>query len=211
MKKLHLATGLIFFSSLAAANTCLECDGFNWGFSASLGATNYQNGYGSDGQSTLGRLSLETQYLLNDLFVLGLEFGIQNGNAMRLDVPKSTLDILGGEPINVVIKPTVDVLATLKFVPFDSKLFGFMKGGVAYRQLQVDRNEVNDVSKLNPELQTGLGYALTDNSYLYVGYQHIFGSSPKYQVNPVTEKGSISGIPSQDSLLIGFSLFFNNF
>lgn len=196
-----------FFTSLHAKD-CFDCAPFYWGISGSFGGTVYQNSYADDGKSALGRLALEAQYAVNDIIHLGLESGLQNGVRMRLAIPKPLLDILAGEPIHATIKPSIDLLATLKLTPFESSVFGYAKGGIAFRQLQVDRNEVNDVSETTPELQVGIGYGFSDNSYLFVGYQHLFGHDINYQVDSLTERGHLDHIPGQDSLLIGVSILF---
>ena len=208
MNKIILLVALLSVNVSGYAKTCFDCSPFYWGISGSFGATKYNDAYAKDGLSFIGRLSLEAQYALNDLAHLGLESGIQNGNSMRLNIPKSDLDILGGEPVHVAIKPIFDVLGTLKLTPFDSGFFGYVKGGVAYRHLQVDRNEVNDVTQITPELQAGVGYGFTDNSYLFMGYQRLFGNAVNYQVDPILMQGHIENIPSQNSLLLGLSVLF---
>lgn len=209
MKLSYLLLSAFVFLPIANASNCFECNGLRFGISGSAGATRYNNVYSNDGKSILGRLSLETNYDVSESLSLGLEIGVQNGNTLRLNIPKPLLDILGGEPVSVVVKPLMDALITLKTMPFDNPgIFGFLKGGLAYRQLQVDRNEVNDLTKINPELQLGLGYGMTDNSALFIAYQHIFGSNPNYQINPLTETGHIENVPSQNSLFLGISILF---
>lgn len=209
MNNIKVLIVFALFTQTANANTCFDCNGLRWGFSGSIGATNYRQAYANDGQSILGRLSLNAQYDVTESLNVGLDIGVQNGNTMRLDIPKPVLDMLGGEPITVVIKPLLDALVTIKVTPFDNPgLFGFVKGGIAYRQLQVDRNEVNNLTKTNPELQVGLGYGVSDNGALFLGFQHVFGSNPNYQVNPLTETGYIKALPSQDSILMGLSILF---
>lgn len=192
-----------------AINTAFADDRIIWGLSGSVGMTHYAEAYAHDGKSALGRLGLEVNYLLNELFQAGIEGGIQNGNRMRLNVPKSVLDDLGGEPIHITLKPTIDLLATLKLAPMDSCLMGFIKGGVAYQQLQVDRNEVNDVSQMTPELQAGVGFHFLDTSaLLFAGYQHLFGQAAGFEINPMTERGYIRHIPAQSTVFIGASIRF---
>ncbi|OJY25360.1 MAG: hypothetical protein BGO90_00910 [Legionella sp. 40-6] len=195
------------FTQVVHANDCLECNEPRLGISGSIGATNFQQAYANDGQSILGRLSLNGQYELTESLNLGLEIGVQNGNTMRLNISKPVLDMLGGEPVTVTIKPLFDTLVTLKVKPFNSlDLLGLLKGGLAYRQLQVDRNEVNNLEKIDPELQTGLEYRVNENGSLFLTFQHVFGRNPNYQVNPLIETGYIEELPSQNSILIGLSV-----
>lgn len=210
MSKCYLVMLFFVLSTAANAIGCVECNDYYWELSGSFGVTQYQNAYANDGKSIIGRLSFGAQYRVNHNVHLGLESGIQNGNSMRLDIPKPILDIVGGEPVKVFIKPSVDVLATVKLIPFYTRFFGFLKGGIAYRQLQVDRNEVNDISQLTPEVQAGLGYEFGDNSYVHVGYQQLFGKNINYHVDPLTEIGHIENIPRQGSLFIGVSILFGN-
>ncbi|HAU0230588.1 TPA: hypothetical protein ACT9K7_001839 [Legionella pneumophila] len=209
MKSHYVFLIVALLASQPAASNCFDCSNTRVSISGSTGVAFYNDAYARDGQSILGRLSLELQREFSESLSLGLEVGMQNGNTMRLDIPKPVLNTLGGEPVSVVVKPLLDALATLKITPFDNPgLFGFVKGGIAFRQLQVDRNEVNDLVRLNPELQAGLGYGLSDNGAFFVGYQHVFGKNPNYQVNPLTETGHIENLPSQHSILLGFSILF---
>ncbi|MFJ1270002.1 hypothetical protein ACD661_15695 [Legionella lytica] len=210
MKKIPILFAVICFGFWGNASACYDCSAlFHWGFSGSLGATHYTQVYNTDGYSVLGRLSFDVQYSLANSLDVGLETGVQNGNTMRLDIPKPTLDLLGGEPVSIIVKPTIDVLATAKITPsVDAAVYGLVKAGVAYRQMQVDRNEVNDLSKISPEVQAGLGYTINTSLAVHLLYQHIFGNNPNYEVDTQTERGSISNIPSQDSLLLGITLLF---
>lgn len=208
MQKIKLIWALLCLGYSYTASACSNCDmPLRWGFSGHLGFTRYDTVYLNDGQSVIGRLGINAQYPCSDLFALGIEVGGQNGNTMRLDIPKLTLDLLGGEPVSLTVKPMVDILGTLEVVPYEEMgLFGFIKGGVAYRQAQVGRNEVNDLSQTSPELQAGLGYKMNDNLALHVTYQQIFGNDPDYQVNWVTQTATIAHIPTQKSVLLGLSL-----
>lgn len=194
---------------ISSAHACIDCDDLpiRWGFSANLGATQYKAMYLQDGQSALGRLSLESRYPFSEFASIALEAGIQNGNAMRLALPKSTLDLLGGEPVFIHVKPMIDVLLSAQIKPMeDLGFFGSIKGGIAFRQMQVDRNEVNDLSKVSPEIQAGLGYQINDYMAIHFHYQHVFGGDPNYQVNETLTSATISNIPSQNSVLLGLTL-----
>lgn len=208
MKKIITVLSLFCSGFFSPAQACFTCDmPLHFGISADIGFTQYNKVYLQDGQSVLGRLSLQTQYSPSDFFALGIESGLQNGNTMRLNLPKSTLDLLGGEPVSVMVKPMIDLLGTLQVTPFDDfGLFGVLKGGVAFRQLQVNRNEVNDLSKTSPEFQAGLGYKINDNMAFHINYQQILGGNPNYQINPFTETATISNIPGQKTILFGLNL-----
>jgi len=208
MKKIIIVLSLFCAGFFSSAQACFTCDmPLHFGISADMGFTQYSNVYHQDGQSVLGRLSLQTQYSPSDFFALGIEAGLQNGNTMRLNLPKSTLDLLGGEPVSILVKPTIDLLGTIQVTPFDDfGLFGVLKGGVAFRQLQVVRNEINDLSKTSPEFQGGLGYKINDNMAFHINYQQIFGGDPNYLADPINETAVISNIPGQKTILLGLTL-----
>lgn len=208
MKKTLLLAAAFYVHCFSIANACSDCGILvNWGFSGSLGVTHYDCVYNHDGQSVIGRLSFNSQYHLSDFFALGLEVGVQNGNTMRLDIPKATLDELGGEPVSLIVKPIMDVLLTAQINPYeDGGFFGFVKGGAAFLNAQVDRNEINDLSKISPELQAGLGYQINNNLAFQIEYQVLFGGNPDYRVYPITETATISTIPTQQAVLFGLSL-----
>lgn len=104
-------------------------------------------------------------------------------------------------------RAAIDLLGFVWVTPFDDfGLFGVLKGGIAFRQLQVDRNEVNDLSKTSPEFQAGLGYKINDNLAFHITYLQIFGGNPNYQINPLDETASITNIPGQKTILLGLTL-----
>lgn len=209
MNKIRFLVLLGFFTFTQIVSACVDCHDIplRFGISASLGFTQYSSAYKQDGNSTLGRLSLDTRYILSDFSSLALEVGIQNGNTMRLPISQVELDELGGEPVTVSIKPSVDALLAAYISPWDdSGFFAVVKGGIAYRQLQVDRNEVRDFAKTSPELQAGLGYFFNDNLGLHLLYEHIFGGNPNYQINRILQTAAINNIPSQNSLYLGITL-----
>ncbi|HHS8316193.1 TPA: outer membrane beta-barrel protein [Legionella pneumophila] len=208
MKSFYRFIAVVCFGYAHTVFACSNCETpMRWGFSGSIGLTHYDASYHHDGNSAMGRLSINAQYAFSDFFALGLEVGGQSGNTMRLDLEQSTLDELGGEPVSLLIKPAADLLFTAQITPFDeSGFYGVMKAGVAFRQAQVNRNDVNDLSQTSPEIQAGMGYKLNDNLAIHLTYQQIFGGNPNYQINPVTETATINDIPTQKTLMLGVSL-----
>ena len=86
------------------------------------------------------------------------DFRIESINVSPLFAISASPCVYESEPLQV------DLLATVQIKPVeDAGLFGFVKGGIAYRQQQVDRNEVNDLTKISPELQAGLGFKINEN------------------------------------------------
>ena len=180
-----------------------------WTADASFGMAFSPGMTHNDGQTAVGRFSLGHAFLTKPYWQAGIEAGIQSGNTLRLALPKESIDVLGGVPISAEMKPLLDVLIGLKSEPMGSvPLVAWMKGGMALRQLQVDRVEVNDVRAFSPELQLGLGYRINERATVTIGYQTIWGKQPELTVNPQTETGVLRYIPTQQAVLIGFSFNF---
>ena len=143
---------------------------------------------------------------------LGSELGVQSGNIMRLGASLETYDLLGGLPVQMNVKPMLDLLATFTFDPMANKpvfnipAFGVVKAGIAYRRMQInDRVTVNDISQIAFETQAGIGMSISDRATLAVVYQGIFGSSTDYTVNTTNFTGHINNIPLQNGLLLNLS------
>lgn len=175
-----------------------------WSITASLGMEQFDSMEGLHGQTALGRLAFG--YALTNHF--GLETGIQNGNQMRLALPKKTVDVLGGVPVVGTAKPLIDALITVKTPPLSSTipLCVQAKGGVAYRQLQMDRESMNDRSQFAPELQAGFGYKVSEHLNVNLMIQYVRGKNPDVAVDAVTERGWIANIPTQKAILLGLTL-----
>ena len=175
-----------------------------WSITASLGMEQFDSMEGLHGQTALGRLAFG--YALTNHF--GLETGIQNGNQMRLALPKKTVDVLGGVPVVGTAKPLIDALITVKTPPLSSTIPLFLeaKGGVAYRQLQMDRETINDRAQFAPELQAGLGYTVREHLNINLMVQYVLGKNPDVAVDAVTERGWIANIPTQKAILLGLTL-----
>lgn len=175
-----------------------------WSITTSLGMAQFDSMDELHGQTALGRLAFG--YALTRHF--GLEMGIQNGNQMRLDLPKKTVDVLGGVPLVGTAKPLIDALITIKTPSLSSTtpLFALAKGGVAYRQLQMDRESINDRAQFSPEIQAGLGYKVSECLDVHLMVQYVLGSNPDVQVDAMTERGWIANIPSQRAIFLGLTL-----
>ncbi len=208
MKKvLKITSTLLFFFIASVCFADVMDSNPSWTIDADLGLTNYRHMYLHDGNSALARLSIEKTLMSEQSLRLGLAIGIQNGGTMRLDIPKETLDVLGGEPLSISIKPTLDMLGTLSIMPFDDGgIYFYLKGGVAYRALQVDRNEANDLTTFTPEIIAGIGDQLNDNLAIQLSAQYLFGSNPNFTLNQDLRGGTINHVPAQKSLFIGFKI-----
>jgi len=183
-------------------------DNHPWSVTASLGYTDYQQAYQSDGQTALGRLAIDRALFIKKHTALGLELGVQNGNSMRLDAPQATLDVLGGLPIQSTVKPLLDLLATAKTEALGKSLvFAQVKGGIAYRRWQFeDRTSVSNLSNIAGELQAGFGIPLSQTTNLSLLYQGIYGGNPNFTVNATNGTGHVSTIPIQQGALLSLSV-----
>lgn len=180
-----------------------------WTVNAAFGMGHTPDMTNNDGQSAVGRFSLGRTLFTNPYWQADIEAGIQSGNTQRLALSKESIDVLGGVPISAQIKPLLDVLIGLETEPMGGfPLIAWMKGGVAFRQLQVDRVEVNDVQAYSPEIQAGFGYRINEQATITMGYQTIWGKKPILTVNSETETGVLHHIPAQQAVLIGFSFNF---
>jgi hypothetical protein len=163
--------------------------------------------YENDGDFTQGRLSLGLNAYQYQRAMFGAEIAVQSGNSMRLQVSPAVLAALGGLPVQVTLKPFVDLLVTVKGQITDRfPLIAFLKGGIAYRQMQLnDRISSKDyLSQVNGELQAGLGYKLTEYATLTAFYQGIYSkSSAGVSVDPTGEFTYINQIPTQQAGFVG--------
>lgn len=181
-----------------------------WSINAAFGSAFYNNLPLENNQTNAtGRLSLGFWLSTTDYFQLSLEGGIQNGNSMRLHFPKECIDVLGGIPIEVQLKPMLDLLLGLKTETFEAiPLFTWIKGGIVYQQLHIDRDSIPDLKKISPELMAGFGYKINEQASLHLGYQYIRGNTPQLIIYPETESAKLRHIPSRQAVLLGFSFNF---
>lgn len=187
-----------------------------WSVEASLGYTWYDDVYRNDGQTALGRFGIAKQVWSRDKFDVGLELGVQSGNRHRVNTPVDCIEAMGGLPVNLTVKPFIDLLATLKINTSDwmpsamsTPSFGVVKLGVAWRRMQPDRVTVSTVNQAAFEVQAGLGMSIAANTDLNVSYQGIFSGSSRLSHDPATSTGWINNIQSQNGILIGVRKMMN--
>ena len=168
-------------------------------------------GYRSDGNVAQARFAIGGEAPIWMRTIFGIEAGVQSGNQMRLKADPSIIALTGGLPIQVTIKPFVDFLATAKWQMFrDRPFYHLIKGGIAYRQLQLnDRSSGQaNLGKVNGEVQAGLAYQATRRARLVAYYQGIYsGSKAGVNVNAIDDI-TLSRIPTQQGGFLGveFSL-----
>lgn len=182
-----------------------ETHGNRWSIIASLGYGQYDHMYSNDGQTPLGRLAVGAELLTTTQTAFGLEVGVQNGNHMRVQLPPETIAILGGV-VRTTVKPMLDVLFTANTTPIsESLLFAQLKGGIAYRQWEMETNLISNKTELAGEVQAGFGYPLTEVTSLNLLYQGVFGGSTRFRP-PLDDTGHFSSVPTQHGILFGFSV-----
>lgn len=183
---------------------------FPWSITGSAGYATLSDAYAGQGQTAVGRIAVGKS--LGDVLcgVFGLELGFQNGTNMQLNIPQDTLDLLGGVPITVTVKPLLDVLATLRVTPvLTSAVFGELKLGAAYRRMDVlIRQTVNNKSQFAFETQVGLGIPIIEAVTVSLLYQGIFGGSVDFQADSASRTGLIANIPIQNGVLLSLSAAF---
>ena len=225
LKKSHLIMSLgccLSFTAFAGgmgSAPAVVVDMHPWSVVGSIGYTGYENAMSQNGQTPVGRLAIAKDLfnlgdtgISNDIFDassthIGLELGVQNGNRMALLVPQATLDTLGGLPITTTVKPMLDLLATVQVAPMaDMPAFLVVKGGIAYRQMEMDRDTVNNLSQVAGEVQAGIGIPVSDAATLSLLYQGVYGSSPNFTVNATTLTGNVANIPVQNGVLLSLSM-----
>ncbi|MCR9192487.1 MAG: hypothetical protein NXI01_07485 [Gammaproteobacteria bacterium] len=182
----------------------------------------YEGGVGQDGNVTQLRLTLGArapQAYTYKNFQIGGELGVQTGNSQRLSATTAVSALNGGLPFQATVKPLIDLLATLTYkIQPDSPYAVILKGGIAYRQLQLDGVSSNkdSLSKVNGEFQAGLGYRLSEHAQLTAMYQGIYSSS-NAGVNFVSTNNlgfvnagyfTVSQIPTQNSGFLGIDYTF---
>lgn len=215
MIKKMMITGLIFFSLPVVAattdHTQLSNDSpFYVGAYGGYGSVS--GGYQQDGNFAQGRFVMGLHTPVYQQLIVGTELGFQSGNDMRLEASSAVIDTAGGLPIQATLKPVVDLLLTVKgqFKP-ESSVFYVVKGGIAYRQLQLENrtSSRDSLSKVNGELQIGLGYSITPQMMVTAFYQGIYGSSNADVGLDTNEDVTISSIPTQQAVFLGVEYSFS--
>ncbi|MBA2657424.1 MAG: hypothetical protein H0U70_10675 [Tatlockia sp.] len=201
---------VVLLSCLLPFQVIADKDHFSshaWSLNASLGYESYSDMYQKDGLTALSRLGIAVKIAEFKNFFLAVEAGIQSGTRMRLKVPFELLDEMGGLPLEITVKPMLDLLLTAQTISSKNLSLSLIaKGGIAYRQQQLFRQSVNNLSQVNAEMQIGFGYKINKYAGLSLLYQHVFGGHPNFRYNSTTEKGHIDNITKEQGVLFGISI-----
>lgn len=177
-----------------------------WSIIASFGEGKYQIP-SRNKHNPIARLAIGNDMILTGDYMLGWELGLQNGNLIRLDIPKETLTTLGWLPVNTSLSPMLDLLITAKSDPlWNSSFFAQLKGGLAYRYWQIEPQQFKNLSQLAGEIQAGFGYPVNELAMLNLLYQGVFGSNASININMLNQTATISNIPSLHAVLLGLSV-----
>ena len=178
---------------------------------AAGGYGNVDGAYKQDGNVAQARLDLGVRFNAYHHVNFGAEIGVQTGNTMRLNASPAIIANSGGLPIQSTLKPLLDLLGTVKGPIFTNFPLAYvLKGGIAYRQLQLeDRTSAHDyLSQVNGEFQAGLNYDITKHLAITAFYQGIYNTNNAGISLDATGDTSILHIPTQQSGFLGLEYSF---
>jgi len=183
----------------------VEDNKYPWSITGSLGYTQYQQTGDSSGGALLGRFAIGKGLYLAGHSLFGLELGVQNGNRMSIGASQATLDEMGSLPIWTTVKPMVDLLGTVQVSSEQHAGFFVLKGGIAYRTWEAERQSINNLSQVAGEVQVGVGVQIVKKATLSLLYQGVFGANNGFTVN-ADHSATLSNIPIQNGVLLSLSL-----
>lgn len=184
----------------------------NWSYGGAGGLVFYDDMIENDGQTIVGRLFLARQIAQKNALNLGIEFGVQTGNDGRLSMNAAQNFDLGNVAVQTFIKPMADILLTAEkpLSQFSGDMRVFTKAGIAYRQMHFDRDTINSLRKINPELQLGVSKNISADVMLNIAYQGIYSGNIDLSTNNPTNvqgagTGNVKNIPTQHGILFSLS------
>lgn len=213
MKKFLLPLLLMFNISTAfALDTQKEALSLPIYVGFSEGYGKIQGAYRQEGSGAFGHFTAGLKVMDREKFNLAVESSIQSGSTMRLNVDAATLAAIGSIYPKATLKPMLDLLLAFKvqLLPDHSSLVGIVKGGIAYRELSLDdrTSDHDSVRKINPELQLGLGYQVTQHSMLTLSYQGIYSKSDAGITLDENSNLNLERVPSQHAFVLGLEYSF---
>lgn len=194
----------VLFSLIVCSSTYAEVLGNQgWYVNLGMGYAKINQIQPSDAETIIGKVGLgKTLFRFPHGISAGAELGVQTGNTMRMGISQDQLNTLGGLPIQTTLKPILDFLATLK-IKTGKCLFLDTRFGAAYRSWQInDRETVNNLSDIRPELEIGLGSKINRRFNLSLLYQTIFSTPYSFTIDPVEDTAHVNNIPQQSGVLL---------
>lgn len=202
---------IVIYTTTFAAKTVPENNAWNLG--VAIGYTHYQSNDIQQGRDAeLVRLSIGFVPVELSKLALGLELGLQTANDIEMMISPNIP--VGGVPLHASIKPMLDLMGTLQLSLNGAKtVFAILKGGVVYRRMHFTENTISNISRINPKLQAGFGFMVTQRIKLVTYYQGIYSSSVDLKEHVISQKAglysqSVQNIPCQHSVLIGVEIKF---
>lgn len=169
-------------------------------------------GYKKDGNVAQGRFTLGVHAKQYKQWGLGGEIGIQSGNTMRLATSSSVLDPTIDLLPQATLKPLLDLLLTFRGqIQPDKPFYYILKGGMAYRQLQLEGRTStygDGLSQVAGEFQAGVGMKITEHVQLNVFYQGIYSNNNAGVYLDSAGNTPISHIPTQQAGFLGVEYAF---
>lgn len=191
LKKLFVLSCFFLLSSFYSS---LSWGSMPWLFNTNLGYGKFMAVADEDSSSII-RVALG-KYLTQ---AIGAEFGVETGKTMILQphFPNNPDDVRLTGTVNTFL----DLLGTYT-IPVISKFQAIVKAGVAYRTIDFSHQELKEITKVDPEIQVGVSYAINDTSSVGITYQAIFGK--KIQIENPTDIPQ--GVPSEQVIFLGLSM-----
>jgi hypothetical protein len=187
-------------------------DDSSWHYSLGGGDTHYSDMFDNDGSTVFGRLSVSRDIKVIYGSIVGLELGVQTSSDMRLHMNPTQYFDLGEAAVQTFFNPMADLLVTTsKSLNAACWISGFIKAGIAFRQMHFDRDSMNDKRQVSPELQVGISKKISDKASIAIGYQGIFSGKIGLVTNNPTAglgqgTGTVKNIPSQQGVLFTLTM-----
>ena len=171
----------------------------------------FDGAHNKEGTTAFGRLSLGAYVADFQWAAIGLETGVQSGNIMAV---YDNVDFTAGglEP-QVVVKPTLDLLVTVKGkFSLDWPVTLFAKGGIAYREMQfIDRtsDSHDHIRNVSGEFQGGIGYNVSRHAMIVAYYQGIYSNNcVGYHTDATGDNSYLRYIPTEQAGFLGVEYTF---
>lgn len=209
MKKIYaLSLILLSFAMPTFANTLWPPSHLFIG--AYEGYSHVNNMLHNDGQFATGRLVFGMDVYSYQAATFDLELGLQNGKTMRHAPANNDPDFDVDSPIQTTLNPVLDLLVGMRLpAPWECRLYGMVKAGIAYRQLQfLEADYVSSINQVSGELQAGVGYQLTNQARVVLYYQGIYANGNVSYTQNNESLVSVSNIPTQQAGFLGFEFSF---
>jgi hypothetical protein len=165
--------------------------------------------YSNNGQYAQYRFTFGVDGYRCPKWVIGFEAGVQSGTLAQASASQADISTAGGLNPEAYLTPLIDALAVIRW-NFVKNYSLIMKGGLAYRQLQLtDRYSSKDmIQYVYGEFQGGFGYQLTKHARIVALYQGIFSKNSLGLTLNSNNDFIVNHIPTQQAGLFGVEYHF---